>query len=143
MSRSVNYRGLIADGEQQIIPLQTNNGLTGYKIKKFQIMPYNFNESDEYTVQIWKTSPPAIATNQDFSDQRLLAVAYFATDGTDIVNDSIVIFDSEKFNQNVFVVCKTQSGKNINYYIEMEQMKLSLDEQTVATLKDIRNTGTQ
>ena len=106
-------------------------------------MPYNFNEADEYTVQIWKTEQTSIATNQDFSDNRLLAVAYFGTDGADVVNDSIVIFDNEKFNQNIFVVCKTQSGKDVNYYIEMDQMKLSLDEQTVATLKDIRNTGTQ
>ena len=27
----------------------------------------------------------------------------------------------------------------VNYYIELEQMKLDLSENTVATLKDIRN----
>ena len=143
MSKSKSYRGLIKDGEQQVINLKTNTGLTGYQIRKFQIMPYNFNEADEYTVQIWKTEQTSIATNQDFSDNRLLAVAYFGTDGADVVNDSIVIFDNEKFNQNIFVVCKTQSGKDVNYYIEMDQMKLSLDEQTVATLKDIRNIGAE
>ena len=31
------------------------------------------------------------------------------------------------------------SGEPVNYYIELEQMPLALDENTVATLKDIRN----
>ena len=31
------------------------------------------------------------------------------------------------------------SDITINYYIELEQVKLALDENTVATLKDIRN----
>ena len=144
MSRRVSFRGMIGQEEQHVIPLQTNNGLIGYQIKKFQIMPYNFNAADEYTVQIWKTDQTGAIDNvQDFSNNRLLAVAYFGTDGADIVNDSVVIFDNEKFNQNVYVVAKSQASKDVNYYIEMDQMKLSLDEQTVATLKDIRNTGTQ
>ena len=33
-----SYRGLIADGAQDRIPLHTNDGKTGYKIVKFQIM---------------------------------------------------------------------------------------------------------
>ena len=136
-----SFRGMLEDGEQERISLQTNDGLTGYQIMKFQIMPHNFNEADEYTVQIWKTEQTSIVTNQDFSDNRLLGVAYFGTDGADIVSDSVVIFDNEKFNQDVYVVAKSQNGKKVNYYIEMEQMKLSLDEQTVATLKDIRNSN--
>ena len=134
---------MLTDGAQEQIPLKTNNGLTGYKITKFQIMPKNFNVSDEYTVQIWKTEQTSIATSQDFSDNRLLAVAYFEAEGSDSPNSTTIVFDSEKFNQDVYVVAKSQSGNEINYYIEMEQMDLSLDEQTVATLKDIRNTGTQ
>jgi hypothetical protein len=141
MSKMKSFRGMLDDGEQEKISLQTNNGLTGYQIKKFQIMPKNFNVADEYTVQIWKTEQTTIATNQDFSDNRLLGVAYFGTDSADLVTDAVVIFDNEKFNQDVYVVAKSQSGNEINYYIEMEQMKLSLDEQTVATLKDIRNSN--
>jgi len=41
------------------------------------------------------------------------------------------------FNQDVYVTAATD--ESINYYIEMEQVKLALDENTVATLKDIRN----
>ena len=46
-----------------------------------------------------------------------------------------------KFNQDIFVTCDTgsTSGESCNYYIELEQIKLDLNENTVATLKDIRN----
>ena len=30
-------------------------------------------------------------------------------------------------------------SRPVNYYVELEQMKLDLNENTVATLKDIRN----
>ena len=143
MSKMKSYRGLLTDGAQEKISLKTNDGLTGYKIKKFQVIPKNFNVEDEYTVQIWKTEQTSIVTNQNFSDNRMLAVAYFENTAAAGGFDTAVIFDNEKFNQDVYVVAKSQSGNEVNYYIEMEQMKLSLDQQTVATLKDIRNTGTQ
>ena len=38
MGRIISFRGLMADGGIDTIPLQTNNGLTGYRITKFQIM---------------------------------------------------------------------------------------------------------
>ena len=44
------------------------------------------------------------------------------------------------FNQDVYVTFKKTAGTSpTNYYIELEQVKLALDENTVATLKDIRN----
>jgi len=53
----------------------------------------------------------------------------------------IFIFDNEIFNQDIFVTYTTgQGGQKINYYLELEQIRLNVDEATVATLKDIRNT---
>ena len=51
------------------------------------------------------------------------------------------IFDNMTFNQDIYVTYKDDetAGKFINYYIELEQVKLDLNENTVATLKDIRN----
>jgi hypothetical protein len=43
------------------------------------------------------------------------------------------------FNQDIFITLGSQSGASCNYYIELEQVKLDLNENTVATLKDIRN----
>ena len=59
-----------------------------------------------------------------------------------VVQGSYLIMKS--FNQDIYVTMKDSStGESCNYYIELEQMKLNLDEQTVATLKDIRNVGAE
>ena len=52
----------------------------------------------------------------------------------------IVTFDNEIFNQDIYVTNKGQDNPSpVNYYIELEVVKLDLNENTVATLKDIRN----
>ena len=44
------------------------------------------------------------------------------------------------FNQDIYVTHEDTVGSQpCNYYIELEVVKLALDENTVATLKDIRN----
>ena len=69
----------------------------------------------------------------------MLAAAFYennqnvAAEGT-----SVIIFDKEIFNQDIYVTCASTDGP-INYYIELEQMRLDINENTVATLKDIRN----
>ena len=55
-----------------------------------------------------------------------------------------IVFDNTTFNQDIFVTLKGHDHTtDVNYYIELEQVKLSLDENTVATLKDIRNIASQ
>ena len=143
MSRIISFRGLMEDGAQERISLQTNNGLTGYKIVKFQLMFSNPGAaSAEHVVQIWKEEQTVVVGTIDFSDNRLLGAGYIKERGTDYYGHGIgpIIFDNEIFNQDIYI---TQSaitaGGDCNYYIELEQMDLSLDESTVATLKDIRN----
>ena len=49
-----SFRGLIADGGIDIIPLSTNNGSTGYKIVKFQVLANDpAGTSSESTVKIY------------------------------------------------------------------------------------------
>ena len=44
------------------------------------------------------------------------------------------------FNQDIYVTNKDANGsKPVNYYLELEVIKLSEDQAMVATLKDIRN----
>ena len=51
-----------------------------------------------------------------------------------------VIFDDDVFNQDIYIThVETVGTEPCSYYIKLEQVKLSLDENTVATLKDIRN----
>ena len=52
---------------------------------------------------------------------------------------NIIIFDNTTINQDMFITHFDASvGKPVNYYIELEQVKLDLNEATVATLKDMR-----
>ena len=147
-----SFRGMMQEDEVDVIPLSTNTGKIGYRITKMQIMPVDVggavNTANEATVQIYsiKTSADSQAAltnaNIDFSDNTLLGVAYFTRDqGVVAINSETIIFDNTKFNQDVFIVYKDSQTNNVgfNYYIEMETSMLSSDENTVDTLKDIRN----
>jgi len=145
MSRIVSFRGLLADGAQERIALQTITGLIGYRITKFELMPEKAGTTEyECTIKIYKVPQTTVTESVDFSDNRLLAAAY--TEGrasSDFIGQPLItIFDNEIFNQDIHIThIDTLSDKPCNYYIELEQMKLDLSEQTVATLKDIRNVG--
>ena len=148
MSRIVSFRGQLDIGVEERIPLSTMKGLIGYKIKKFQILSSTPGVgSVEYVAQIYKTEDVNnINSTPDFSDNRLLAAIYYQDDASpSYPSSNTVIFDNEKFNQDIFVnITQVNVGTvRCNYYIELEQMTLDLNEQTVATLKDIRNVGAQ
>jgi len=136
------FRGLIADGAQDTIVLHTNDGSTGYRIVKFQLFAKTPGTVDiEQTVKIYKIQQTAVDGEVDFSDQTLLAAAYL-TEGASVAYPyaEAVIFDEEIFNQDIYITNNSSStAAPTNYYLELEQVKLALDENTVATLKDIRN----
>jgi hypothetical protein len=138
-----SFRGKIQSGGLDQISLHTKNGSIGYKIKKLEVMPENYANATEVVLKVYSV-PQATATNTiDFSDNTLLAAA-FLDNPTAAHNYPIgpsVIFDNMIFNQDVYITAVDNSGSDraSNYYIEMEQVKLDLMENTVATLKDIRN----
>jgi len=134
----------MVDGAEDTIVLHTNDGSTGYRIVKFQLFPYKpgWGES-ESLVQIFKVSQTGIPTTEattDFSNNVLLAAALFTNTAATAAASTVSIFDQEIFNQDIYVTHTQQSGADpVNYYLELEQVKLDLNENTVATLKDIRN----
>jgi hypothetical protein len=140
------FRALMATDTQDTIVLHTNDGSTGYRIVKLQVIPENpFAAADkELVFKIYKIPQTAQDGVINFSDNTLLATAIYSdSDGSAApvtqTTDS-VIFDNEIFNQDIYVTYVDKHGsQSANYYIELEQIKLSLDENTVATLKDIRN----
>ena len=138
-----SFRGLIAHETIDTISLHTINGSIGYRIVKLQLMPNNpGTQHQESVVKVFSVPQTGTPTNViDFSDQTLLGAAYFQ-DNSDkgFIADLQVIFDNTVFNQDIDITYKSTDGtESINYYIELEQVNLSLDENTVATLKDIRN----
>jgi len=141
MSRIVSFRGLLADGGQESIPLQTIRGLIGYKIVKFDIMPESVDNAQISTVQIFSVQQGTPTNAIDFSDQTLLGVAVHQNNSSSAYPWSGgIFFDNIIFNQDIYITHQeTGATDPVNWYIELEQRDLALDEATVATLKDIRN----
>ena len=136
-----SFRGLIADDATDKVSLHTNNGSTGYKIVKFEIMPSKVGVAHQNAVvQIFTIEDgEAPSTTIDFSNNTLLAAARYV-DRINVEMSEATIFDNMTFNQDIYVKYKdADAATEINYYIELEMVNLALDENTVATLKDIRN----
>ena len=142
-----SFRGLLADNAVETISLHTNNGSTGYRIKKFEIMGYRPGSSiQESIVKIYTVPQTAGATTTiDFSDNTLIAAGKLQQhDSSAYQFSQFVVFDNITFNQDIYVTHSDVDGSEpINYHIELEMVRLDLNENTVATLKDIRNIKSQ
>ena len=137
-----SFRGLMTDNTVDTVSLHTNDGSVGYRIKKFRIIPGTPGAASlESVVKIYSTPQASADSDVDFSDQTLLAVAYYQeNDATHYPSSLDIIFDNMTFNQDIYITHADRAGSaTCNYYIELEQIKLDLNQNTVATLKDIRN----
>ena len=141
------FRGLMADDTQDTIVLHTNDGSTGYRIVKFEIMtnqPYA-GATAEHVIKVYKTQQSTIDGVVDFSNQTLLGVAIINNHITGYQYPTIptVIFDQEIFNQDIFITHKDMdAGVACNYYLELEQISLDLNASTATTLRSIRSNAT-
>ena len=138
-----SFRALIANETTDTISLHTNTGSTGYRIKKFELIGYEpGGQQTENVVKIFSVPQSGTPTTKiDFSDNTLLGAGVH-TNQTSANNpySSVIIFDNMTFNQDIYITHADEAGTApVNYYIEVEQIKLDLNENTVATLKDIRN----
>jgi len=140
------FRGLLTDGEERTIRLGSIRGERGYKIIKFQVFPNKPGTTTvEAVVSIWARSGLGSGTTTavvDFENQYLLGVAFHQDrhEATYVASET-VIFDRGIVNQDIFItLTDTVGSEKCNYYIELEQMNLDLNEATVATLKDMRGT---
>jgi hypothetical protein len=141
------FRGLIKDNGQDTISLHTNDGSMGYRIVKFQMFPNNpGTQSGEFVMKIYKVEQTTVDQVIDFSDQTLLAASYYTDQNAPSTTpgEIVTVFDQEVFNQDIYIThIDTDGSESSNYYIELEQIKLDMNQNTVATLKDIRNTVVQ
>ena len=139
-----SFRGKIAHEATETIVLHTNDGSSGYRIVKFEVIGDNPGVTGQVATLFLNTidkGTPASAVI-DFSDTTLLAVAEYESSTSAHYNPQpIIIFDNIVFNQDVYLGNFTTTGTSVgmNYHIELEQIKLDLNENTVATLKDIRD----
>ncbi len=144
MSKIKTYKGQLPIGQQEKIRLSTSDGLTGYRIRNFSIISKTPGQgTKENIAKIYLTDQTGNINNEvDFSDTDLLAVAYFPdVDDNEKNGMTVIIFDKETFNQDIFVYVVDAAGSTVpvNYYIELDQFKLDLNSSTYHTLKNIRS----
>ena len=144
MSKIKTFRGKIPPTVEEKIHLSTNTGMTGYRIRKFQIISANPGDvaAVELVMKIRITSDPNIGPAVDFNDTDLLAVAYYQdNNSSSYVSSQDIIFDQETFNQDIFITCSDANSGSVpgNFYIELEQFPLDLNSSTYHTLKNIRS----
>ena len=136
-----SFRGQLADDEIRSIRISTNNGMTGYRVVKFELFPSNpGSDAQESVIKVFTVEQDTATSTVDFAKGQLLAAGYLALNTAAYYgNDYITIFDNVIVNQDLSITHKDVSGtKAVNYHLELEQIKLDLSEATVATLKDIR-----
>ena len=136
------FKGLLDDGQQTRIRLSTNTGLTGYKISKLLVIPETPGAASiEAVMKVTTFEQSTVDATVNFDDPTLIGAVYYQ-DSTSAGDNqaTTVLVDNVKFNQDIFVAYKEVAGTaaKCNYYIELEQVKLDLNEATVATLKDMR-----
>ena len=98
------------------------------------------NEDLENSIKIFTVAQTSASVAVNFNDPTLLAATMIWSNTSQVyVHESNIIFDSMVFNQDIYITNFDTAGSgSINYYLELEQVKLSIDEATVATLKDMR-----
>jgi hypothetical protein len=146
MSKIKSFRGQMKDGAVDQVFLHTNDGSTGYRITKISGIAKDPGTVDaEHVFKIYKTPQTTATAEIDFSDNTLVAIMYY-TNRNDTLQSgmNVITFENEIFNQDLYIthneiVGAGTSGTSGNYYIELEQFKLDLSNNTMATLKDIRN----
>ena len=136
------FRESLADGGMTTIRLGTNNGMTGYRIKKFQLFAVTPNVNQESLVMIFNQPQTAAATEADFDNGEVLGAALYVSKESNLTTDIDVVFDNVTFNQDIYLThTEGEATRGINFYLELEQIKLDLSEATVATLKDMRGSN--
>ncbi len=141
-NRILTYKGSMADLQQDTILLSTLKGEKGYRIKKFALIGRTPGSMTiESVVKIYKNEQSTVDGTVDFSDNRLLGAGFYMTNSAVIYPTyETVIFDQEIFNQDIYIThFDASTAEFLNYYLELEVIKLDESQAMVATLKDIRN----
>ena len=138
------FRGLIPNNGTVKLSLATNNGAIGYKLMKFQIMPVQSYNNYEITSKIFKVEPGTASSDVNLSDNTIVGVAFSGLADGKYAGAKTVIMDRDVFNQDIYITAVDNGGsQDCNFYLELETMTLDLNENTLVTLKDIRNTDSQ
>jgi len=126
-----SFRGLLDNGAQDKIRIQGSVGAIAWRITKFEIFPsLPGTVNIENNVVVWREEQASVsgsAITVDFADDELLAVGMFH-DSASYGNTGaqVVVFDNSLFVRNIWITnTDTDGATAINYYIELEEVKVS------------------
>ena len=132
------FRGKLLNETMDRISLHGGDSDTGYRIVKFQVMGQNENTDYETSVQIFKQKPASFTADVNFDDDTLIAAILYS-DSASSGDSSMqtIIFDKEVVNQDLYITMDGGSTSNavINYYIELEEVKMNNGEQAVVNFR--------
>tara|TARA_Y100000310_G_C20078351_1_gene532621 strand:- start:94 stop:522 length:429 start_codon:yes stop_codon:yes gene_type:complete len=135
-----SFRGLLADGVLEKLNLSTNNGKTGYRIIKFEVIggaPGAANYEAITTISKVSFTP---SSEINFSDSNILGAAFYAGNAASFnyPTSQVIVFDGETFNQDIYIGLNDLQSNTMNYYLELETIPLTDQGAEFTTLKDIR-----
>ena len=135
------FSGKLADEDIETIRLSTSNGLIGYRIKDFRAIFENpAGLSAEAVLKVYTVKPETADAIINFDDPTLIGAIFIENNNSaTYFGGQTIVFEHVTFNQDIYVTYEDNAaGHNCNYYLELEAMKLSDNEATVATLKEMR-----
>ena len=123
-----SFRGLLEDGGQDKIRIQGPVGAVAWRITKFQVIgAVPGVDNYESVVQIWREEQAAAVATIDFTNTELLGVGLWSSGGSGQTypEDMTIIFDNALFSRNIYVTLQCLQSGSVNYYIELEEVKIS------------------
>jgi len=124
-----SFRGLLADGAQRKVRIQGSVGAIAWRITKFEVMPYQpAEQNQESTLKIYREEQTSVDAVVDFEDDELVGAAWISNSTTGIYYpiDAAIIFDNALFVRNIWIThSETLATEKANYYIELEEVKVS------------------
>jgi len=125
-----SFRGRLVDDGQDKIRIEGATGEIAWRITKFSLLATAPSEiTQASTVQIWREEQSTIVSTIDFRNNELLAAGiYHGGTGTAAPRSVFMdtIFDNQLFSRNIFVThSDVHDDALINYYIELEEVKVS------------------
>ncbi len=124
-----SFRGLLAHGGQDKIRIQGPVGAVAWRIGKFEMMTQSpATTNSESIVKIYRESQSSVDGTVNFTDTELLGAGYYIDNSSSTAPvTSVIIFDNTPFSRNIYVTHHNAAGTGIscNYYIELEEVKLS------------------